>query len=101
LCYVLPSLYEGFGLPVLEAMQRGCPVITSNISSLPEAGGDAAMYVDPENVNDIAEKMNKLINDKKLREELVEKGKKQVKKFSWEKAAKETLEVLQQVAGKS
>jgi len=97
LCYVLPSLYEGFGLPVLEAMQRDCPVITSNVSSMPEAGGDAAIYVDPEDVSDIAEKIVKVISDKKLRNEMIEKGKKQVKKFSWEKAAKETMEVLKQV----
>ncbi len=101
LCYVLPSLYEGFGLPVLEAMQRDCPVITSNVSSLPEAGGDAALYVDPEDVNDIAEKIKSVIGDNKLREELIEKGKKQIKKFSWEKAAKETFEVLQQVGKRS
>lgn len=100
LCYVLPSLYEGFGLPVVEAMQRGCPVITSNISSMPEAGGDAALYVDPENVDDIAEKISLVVKDKKLREELVEKGKQQIKKFSWEKAAKETITVLEEVAGK-
>lgn len=97
LCYVLPSLYEGFGLPILEAMKHGCPVITSNVSSLPEAGGNAALYVDPENIGDIAEKIAKLISDKSLREELVEKGKKQVAKFSWDKAARETLEVLQEV----
>lgn len=100
LCYVLPSLYEGFGLPVLEAMKQGCPVITSNISSLPEAGGDAALYVDPEDVDDIAEKITTLVSNKSLREELIAKGHKQVKKFSWEKAAKETLDVLQKV-GKS
>lgn len=100
-CYVLPSLYEGFGLPVVEAMQRNCPVITSNVSSLPEAGGDAALYIDPENVDDIAEKMMHLLTDKKLREELIEKGKKQVHKFSWEKSAKETLAILEQVAKKS
>src|SRR4029079_6083393 len=58
--FVLPSLYEGFGLPILEAMQSDCPVITSNISSLPEAGGDAALYVDPENADDIAAKMQQL-----------------------------------------
>lgn len=98
ICYVLPSLYEGFGLPVVEAMQRGCPVITSNISSMPEAGGDAALYVDPESADDIAEKMSLLVHDKKMREELVEKGKKQIKKFSWEKAAEETLGVLKEVA---
>jgi len=100
LCYVLPSLYEGFGLPVLEAMQQGCPVITSNVSSLPEAGGDAALYVDPEDVGDIAEKITKLITNDKLRKELIEKGHEQVKKFSWEKTARETLAVLEEVAKK-
>jgi glycosyltransferase involved in cell wall biosynthesis len=98
LCYVLPSLYEGFGLPVVEAMKHGCPVITSNVSSLPEAGGDAALYVDPENVDDIAEKIVQLVTDKDLRKELSEKGKKQAAKFSWEKTAKETLKVLVDVA---
>jgi glycosyltransferase involved in cell wall biosynthesis len=100
LCFVLPSLYEGFGLPVLEAMQQGCPVITSNISSLPEAGGEAALYVDPEDVDDIAKKITQLVSSEKLRKELVEKGKEQVKKFSWEKTAKETLAVLEEVANK-
>ncbi|HWY80287.1 MAG TPA: glycosyltransferase family 1 protein [Candidatus Sulfotelmatobacter sp.] len=100
LCYVLPSLYEGFGLPVVEAMQRGCPVITSNVSSLPEVGGDAVLYVDPEDVTDIEEKIKQLISDKKLREELIEKGKKQIQKFSWEKSAKETLAILKSVTGK-
>ena len=95
LCFVLPSLYEGFGLPVLEAMKYGCPVITSNISSLPEAGGDAALYVDPLNVEDIAEKIDELIKDKALREKLIKKGYEQVKKFSWEKTAKETLKELE------
>lgn len=93
--FVLPSLYEGFGLPVLEAMKYGCPVITSNISSLPEAGGDAALYVDPNNTDDIASKMRKLLEDENLRKELIAKGKKQIEKFSWEKSAKETLAVLE------
>jgi glycosyltransferase involved in cell wall biosynthesis len=97
ICYVLPSLYEGFGLPVLEAMQHNCPVITSNVSSLPEAGGDAALYVNPEDVSDIADKMNMLIINKQLRQELIEKGKKQITKFSWEKTAKETLKILEAV----
>ena len=81
-------------------MQRGCPVITSNVSSLPEVGGDAVLYVDPEDVTDIEEKIKQLISDKKLREELIEKGKKQIQKFSWEKSAKETLAILKSVTGK-
>ncbi len=96
--FVLPSLYEGFGLPVLEAMKYGTPVITSNISSLPEAGGDAALYVDPNDTEDIAAKMQKLLEDAKLREELIKKGYKQAEKFSWEKSAKETLRALEEVA---
>lgn len=95
--FVLPSLYEGFGLPVLEAMRYGCPVATSNVSSLPEAGGDAAIYFDPENTNDIALKIEKVLKDDKLRAKMVKEGHSQVKKFSWEKAAKETLEVLESV----
>ena len=97
-CFVFPSLYEGFGLPVLEAMKAGCPVITSNVSSMPEAGGDAALYVDPESASDIASKIEVVLTDKKFRSEMISKGKDQLKKFSWEKAAKETLDVLQEVA---
>lgn len=97
LFFVLPSLYEGFGLPVLEAMKHRCPVITSKVSSLPEVGGDAALYVDPENTDDIVDKMKKLLTDKNLRLSLIEKGEKQYKKFSWEKTAKETLKILEEV----
>lgn len=98
--FVLPSLYEGFGLPVLEAMKYKCPVITSNISSLPEAGGDAALYINPKETDDIAEKIEKVIADKNLREKMIKKGEEQVKKFSWEKSAEEVLQVLEEVGKK-
>jgi len=95
LCFVLPSLYEGFGLPVLEAMKYGCPVVTSNVSSLPEAGGNAALYIDPLNVDDIVKNLESIIQNSELRTKLIKKGYEQVKKFSWEKTARETLRVLQ------
>lgn len=97
ICFILPSLYEGFGLPVLEAMKHRCPVITSNVSSLPEAGGEAALYVDPLSVNDITEKIRKVVNHPEIRKDLKEKSKAQLAKFSWEKTAKETLKVLEEV----
>jgi glycosyltransferase involved in cell wall biosynthesis len=98
LCFVLPSLYEGFGLPVLEAMKYGCPVLVSNVSSLPEAGGEAALYFDPNNVNDMSKAIEKVISNEKLRQDMIKKGYNQIKKFSWEKTAKETLKVLESIA---
>lgn len=98
--FVLPSLYEGFGLPVLEAMKYGCPVITSNVSSLPEAGGEAALYIDPTNVKQMTGMIEKVLEDKSLREDMIKKGYEHVKKFSWEKTAKKTLEILEEVAKK-
>lgn len=95
--FVLPSLYEGFGLPVLEAMKQGAPVATSNISSLPEAGGDAALYFDPNNADDMRKTIEKILNDKSLQKKMKEKGKKQVQKFSWEKSATQVLKVLESV----
>ena len=95
--FVLPSLYEGFGLPVLEAMKYGCPVITSSVSSLPEAGGEAALYVDPNSIEDIASKIKEVLKDNKLREKMIKKGHEQVKKFSWEKAAKEVIQIFEEV----
>lgn len=95
--FVLPSLYEGFGLPVLEAMQYGCPVVTSNVSSLPEAGGDAALYFDPNNAQDIAKQIEKVLSSEKLKKEMIEKGHEQVKKFSWEKSAKEVIKVFEDI----
>ncbi|MBW6440660.1 glycosyltransferase family 4 protein [Patescibacteria group bacterium] len=92
--FVYPSFYEGFGFPPLEAMQNGTPVITSNFSSLPEAVGNAAIIVNPYNINELALAMENLLSDKKLRNDLIQKGLQQTKKFSWQKCAKETLAVL-------
>ncbi len=90
-----PSLSEGFGLPGLEAMNLGCPVVAANASSLPEIYSDAAIYFDPNSAQDIAEKINKVLTDKKLSQQLREKGLEQVKKFSWRKTAQQTLNVYQ------
>lgn len=87
------SLYEGFGLPILDAFSVGCPVITSNVSSMPEIGGDASLYVDPLRVEDIKNKLHSIIEDAKLKKEMIDKGFKRVKQFSWEKCAKQTMEV--------
>lgn len=98
--FVLPSLYEGFGLPVLEAMRYDCPVVISNISSLPEAGGEAALYFNPEDVNDIKDKIEMVLTDEKLREKMIEKGRMHHKKFTWEKAARQVLETIEEAVGK-
>jgi len=96
-CFVFPSLYEGFGLPVLEAMAAGTPVITSKGSSLPEVAGDAALLVNPYNVDEIAEAMYKLFTDASLREELRRKGRERAKQFTWRECAQETLKVYEEV----
>ncbi|OGK20333.1 hypothetical protein A3C23_02895 [Candidatus Roizmanbacteria bacterium RIFCSPHIGHO2_02_FULL_37_13b] len=96
--YVLPSLYEGFGIPILEAMSHGCPVICSNVSSLPEIGANACLYVNPNDKIELKLKIVKLIEDRELRADLIEKGKQRIKKFSWEKCGIETLAILQRVA---
>lgn len=88
--FLYPSLYEGFGLPILEAMVCGCPVVTSNLSSLPEVAGEAAILVDPLSIESILEGIKTALKSKV---ELVEKGYQQAKRFSWEKCAQQTLEV--------
>ncbi|GAP96407.1 glycosyltransferase family 4 protein [Leptolyngbya sp. NIES-2104] len=89
--FVYPSHYEGFGMPVLEAMTLGAPVVTSNTSSLPEVAGDAAVLIDPNNVEQLSEEILRVIRDRQFRDSLIQKGKEQAKLFSWEKTAKETL----------
>ncbi|MCP4723456.1 MAG: glycosyltransferase family 4 protein [bacterium] len=90
LAFIYLSLYEGFGLPVLEAMACGAPVVTSNSSALPEVAGDAALFADPENVEEISDAMKRIINDESLRKELSQKGFDNIKRFSWKKCAEET-----------
>lgn len=95
-CFVYPSLYEGFGLPILEAMANGTLVITANNSSLPEVGGEAAFYYESAfNYGELGNKTIEILNlSEKEKQERREEGMKQVKKFTWEKCAKETFEVL-------
>lgn len=99
--FVYPAIYEGFGLPVLEAITAGAPVITSNTSSLPEVGGKAVLYVDPLDVSDIVLKIKNLLENPRLRTNLIKKGKIQAQKFSWEKTVRKTLGVFEQFKTKS
>lgn len=93
--FLFPSLYEGFGLPVLEAQSLGVPLLTSNISSLPEVAGDGALFVDPYNIESIAEGMEKIAFDEQLRNDLIKKGRNNCKRFSWEKSAQKILDIFQ------
>ena len=95
--YCFPSLSEGFGLPGLEAMAHGAPVASSNATCLPEVNGDAAHYFNPLDVEDMANKINDILTNEKLRKDLIKKGSEQVKKYSWERMAKQTLEVYDKV----
>ena len=92
---VLPSFYEGFGLPPLEAMACGCPALVSNAASLPEACGDAALYCDPRRPQDIADKLVLLLNDSSLKTSLKQRGLERAKRFTWEACAQKTLEVIE------
>ncbi len=98
--YVLPSFYEGFGLPPLEAMACGTPVVVSNSSSLPEVVGDAAQLVDPNDVEAWSVALWRVLSDEGLRAEMCEKGLRRASSFSWQRAARETLGVYRRVAGK-
>jgi glycosyltransferase involved in cell wall biosynthesis len=98
--FALPSLYEGFGLPILEAMACGCPVVTSKEGSLEEVAGNAAFFVDAYDVESIAAGIKKVFGDENLQKELSEKGLEQVKKFSWKKTAEETINAYKGVLGR-
>jgi len=97
--FIYPSKYEGFGVSLLEAMNMECPIIASNSSSIPEILGDAGLYINPEEPEDLENKIEMLLNNKKLREELIQKGLIQKEKFSWDKTAKQTVEYYEEILG--
>ena len=97
LVFVFPSLYEGFGLPILEAFNCGCPVAASNRGSLPEIAGNAAAYFNPEDISSITDAINNIIADDGTKEKMKKNGFEQLKKFSWEKTAEKTLDVYNSI----
>lgn len=96
-CFVFPSLYEGFGIPTLEAFACGCPVVLSNTSSMPEVAGNAGLYFDPDDVIDMRGKIEYLLHNQAERDDLIEKGYRQLEKFNWETIARQTFECYQSV----
>jgi glycosyltransferase involved in cell wall biosynthesis len=96
--FVFPSIYEGFGFPMLEAMSLGVPTIAARSSSLPEIGGDAALYFDPRSANELEDAIERVSGDPKLRAQMIERGLQRVAMFRWEDAAKKTLDVLRRAA---
>ncbi|MCG2587741.1 glycosyltransferase family 4 protein [Rhodohalobacter sulfatireducens] len=94
-CFVFPTLYEGFGLPILEAFAANCPVVCSKCASLPEVAGDAAIYFDPKSEKEIREAVRKVVYDDDLRKDLIQKGVERTEKFSWRETARQTKEVYE------
>lgn len=97
ICYVFPSKYEGFGLPPLEAMSHGCPVVSSDRAALPEILGSAALYFNPDNADDFIAGVKEILNDNDLRMDLIAKGRVQASKYDWQRCARETYDVYQSV----
>jgi glycosyltransferase involved in cell wall biosynthesis len=97
--FAYPSLYEGFGLPPLEAMARGVPTVCSNTSSLPEVTGDAALTVDPRSVSEIAQALQRVVTDSSLAEALSRKARARAERFSWGETARRTLQVYDKADG--
>ena len=97
LFFIFPSLYEGFGIPIIESFHCGCPVLSSNCGSLPEIGGEAALYFDPYNQQSFFDTASNLINNELLRNELKLKGTERIKNFSWDKTFQQTLNVYKSV----
>ncbi|MFA6146172.1 MAG: glycosyltransferase family 1 protein [Patescibacteria group bacterium] len=95
--FIFPSFYEGFGIPLLEAMACGCPIVASNQGSLPEVAQDAALYFDPRNSLQMVEAIKRIINEQDLRKELIEKGLARVKEFSWQKCAEKTFKIFKNI----
>lgn len=91
--FAYPSLYEGFGIPILEAFNTGCPVVASGTTSIPEVGGDAALYIDPESVEELAEAMLRVISDPALRESMISLGRARASQFGWDRVAKQTVDI--------
>lgn len=98
LCLLYPSVYEGFGFPILEAMNYGVPVITSNVSSMPEVAGDAALLVDPNDERDLVDAMKKILMNGEMRNMMIARGYERVKKFSWKRCAEETINIFKKVS---
>ncbi len=96
-CFVYPSLYEGFGIPILEAFSHGCPACISNTSCFPEVGGNAVAYFDPKNEHSIRQSITKVIEDREYRQSLIERGRKRIKLFSWDIAAEQTIKIYENV----
>jgi len=95
--FIFPSLYEGFGLPLVEAMACGCPTLCSNMASLPEIGGEAAHFFDPMEISDMAESIRKVCEDTEYRQKLAQRGPEHVKKFDWESSFKKHMDLFETI----